>query len=238
MKPKSKLKIFNEFCADIQELLNNLSIETTNYELYLKAFTHPSFANEHHLRNNERLEFLGDAILDFLVGEFLFKKYPHMPEGDMSKTRSQYVCAQANAEYSKNLKLDKFLLLGRGEEEQGGRAKPAVLGDLFESFLGALYLDQGIDKVRELLESHVYPQIEYEKTEYFADYKSKLQEYTQAKSRNALQYHVEAESGPAHDKRFEVGVYHDGIKLGHGYGKSKKEAEQVAAHDALSKLKV
>lgn len=213
----------------------NFSIK--NRDLYIKAFTHTSYANEHKSESNERLEFLGDAILDFLVGEYLYKKYPDMPEGEMSKARSTFVCEKANSEYSLILGLDECLLLGKGEEEQGGRSKTSVLGDLFESFLGAVYLEHGMDKIREIISDVIFSVIIYiDEDGFFEDYKSTLQEYIQAESRKGVLYKLDNEQGPSHDKTFTTSVYHDSIRLGQGIGKSKKESEQMAAKNALEKL--
>lgn len=217
-------------------IFKELNIEIKDEALYQNAFTHTSYANEHPKeKSNERLEFLGDAILDFLFGEYLYKNYPDMPEGDMSKVRSKYVCANANCEYALELDLENYLLLGKGEEEQGGKTKVNVLADAFEAFLGAMYLDSGIDNVRKLLNKVIFSNIEYINKGFFVDYKSRLQEDIQAESRLAIEYHLESEVGPAHDKTFTMSVYHDGVKLGVGTAKSKKEAEQLAAKDALSK---
>ena len=217
-------------------IFKELNIEIKDETLYQNAFTHTSYANEHPKeKSNERLEFLGDAILDFLFGEYLYKNYPDMPEGDMSKVRSKYVCANANCEYALELDLENYLLLGKGEEEQGGKTKVNVLADAFEAFLGAMYLDGGIDNVRKLLNKVIFSNIEYINKGFFVDYKSRLQEDIQAESRLAIEYHLESEVGPAHDKTFTMSVYHDGVKLGVGTAKSKKEAEQLAAKDALSK---
>ena len=226
----------NQF--DFKGLVKTVGFKYNKPDLYKIALTHATYANEHKIQNNERLEYLGDAILDFLVGEYLYLNYPTMSEGQMSKTRAKYVLEEANVEYSKALGLDKFVLLGVGEEKQGGREKAAVLGDLFEAFLGALYLDNGsLDEVRKILARVVFPKIDGLNTiGYFKDYKSELQECIQAESRKAIIYKLESESGPSHDKVFSVGVYHDDIKLGEGTGKSKKEAEQEAAKHALEKL--
>lgn len=226
----------NLFKGNLLKILEELNIQINNEELYLNAFTHTSYSNEHEgKKSNERLEFLGDAILDFLVGEYLYKTYPNMPEGDMSKIRSKYVCASANCEYALKLDLENYLLLGKGEKEQGGNTKVNVLADCFEAFLGAMYLDSGIDNVRKVLTKVIFNEIEYIDKGFFVDYKSRLQEDIQAESRTAIIYHLESEEGPAHDKTFTMSVYHDGVKLGVGTAKSKKEAEQLAAKDALSK---
>ena len=225
----------NIFNPKLTKTFNDLGIKIKDKELFLTAFTHTSYANEHKATCNERLEFLGDAILDFLVGEYLYLTYKEMPEGELSKIRSKYVCTQANAEYALFLKLDECLRLGKGEREQGGKSKPTVLADLFEAFLGALYLDSGLDSVRKILNLVIYDKIEYIDKGYFVDYKSKLQEDIQAESRKGLEYHLDNEEGPSHDKTFTVSVFHDGVRLGTGVGKSKKEAEQAAAHEALNK---
>ena len=225
-----------EFKAKFNNFMENLGIKYNDIEVYFKAFTHTSFANEHKTESNERLEFMGDAILDFLVGEYMYQNYPDMPEGDMSKNRSIYVCAEANNNYALKLGLDKLLLLGKGEEEQGGRSRVNVLADLFEAFLGALYLDHNdLSCVRLVLEKIVYPNIRVHKL-YIQDYKSHLQELIQAENRKSVNYVVEKEMGPSHDKTFVVGVYFEGVKLGEGTGKSKKDAEQIAAKVALEKL--
>lgn len=180
---------------------------------------------------------MGDAILDFLVAEFLYKKYPNIPEGELSKIRAKYVLAEANAEYAKELGLDEFVLLGSGEKQQG-RKKVSVVGDLFEAFLGALYLDNGnLDEVRKVVEKVVFVKIEdLGVSGFFKDYKSLLQEFIQSESRIGVKYVLEKSFGPSHDKTFYVGVYHEDIKLGEGKGKSKKDAEQEAAKEALEKL--
>ena len=232
----SELISKKDFIKNFNNFAKALDIKYQNIDIYYKAFTHTSYANEHKVESNERLEFVGDAILDFLVGEYIYLNYPSMPEGEMSKTRAIYVCAEANNNYAIKLGLDKLLMLGRGEEEQGGRTRVNVLADLFEAFLGAVYLDNNnVDNVRKILEKIVYPSIQVHKL-YIQDYKSHLQELIQAENRKSVNYVVEKESGPSHDKTFTVGVYFEGAKLGEGTGKSKKDAEQEAARVALGKL--
>jgi ribonuclease-3 len=222
----------------VKEILEQLGIQGNQFDLYKVAFTHQSYANENHVESNERLEYLGDAILDFLVAEFLYQKFPDLPEGQLTRIRAKYVCASANSRYALQIGLDKCLLLGKGEAEQGGKSKPSLLGDLFEAFLGAVYLDSGIDNVRTILDKIVFPKIGDNKSNFFMDYKSHLQELIQAESRQGVEYVLVRETGPAHNKTFTVSVFHDRIKLGNGVGKSKKEAEQNAAKDALEKLAV
>ena len=182
------------------------------------------------------MEFLGDAILDFLVGEYIYKTQ-NIKEGEMTKIRAKYVCENANAGYTAECKLDQCFLVGKGAKLQGENKKLSVLGNLFESFLGALYLDLGMGVVRNLLEKVVFPKIEFHTVEYFQDYKTQLQECIQAESRKSVEYKVVKEEGPSHDKTFEVIVTHENTKLGRGIGKSKKEAEQQAAKTALARLK-
>ena len=226
----------NSFNEQFKEFAREHKIHYNDIKLYFKAFTHTSYANEHRVESNERLEFVGDAILDFLVGEYLYKTYPQMVEGNLSKLRAKYVCEDANMQYSIKLGLDKLILLGKGEEEQGGRKKETVLGDLFEAFLGALYLDNNrLDDVLKILETYVFPNIEVS-NDYHKDYKSTLQELIQSENRKSVVYKVIKEEGPAHDKTFTVAVYFEATKLGEGVGKNKKEAEQNAAKFALAKL--
>ncbi|HNZ50078.1 MAG TPA: ribonuclease III [Bacilli bacterium] len=226
----------NNVPEKVKELAHHLHLPLQRWDLYQLAFTHQSYANEHHEASNERLEYLGDAILDFLVAEFLYHRYPDLPEGQLTKIRAKYVCANANSKYAQALKLDRYLLLGKGELEQGGKSKPSVLADLFEAFLGALYLDLGIEVVRSVLEKYVFNQIETMDTGFFVDYKSRLQEFVQAESREGVRYVLQEASGLAHDKTFRFAVFHENLRLGVGVGKSKKEAQQNAAKDALEKL--
>lgn len=225
-----------EFENKFKSIASNLNINYKNIDLYYEAFVHPSFANEHRLDfHYERMEFLGDAILDFLVGEYIYKTQ-NIKEGEMTKIRAKYVCENANMGYTNECHLDECFMVGKGAKNQGENKKPSVLGNLFESFLGALYLDLGIEEVRTLLEKIVFPKIEFQTVEYFQDYKTQLQECIQAESRKSVEYKVVKEEGPAHNKTFEVIVIHENTKLGRGIGKSKKEAEQKAAQDALNKL--
>lgn len=226
----------DRFAEKLKIILNKVNLIPHDTNIYFQAFTHPSYANEARVPNNERLEFLGDAILEFLVTEFLYQNFPEMPEGEMSKLRSKYVCTKANADYARQLALESALLLGKGEKEHGGRSKQSVLANLFEAFLGAVYLDLGLNEVKEILAIYVFPKILDPKQDFFYDYKSRLQEYIQAESRRGVEYVLESEHGPSHEKTFKVSVYHEHIKLGTGIGKSKKEAEQRAAEDAIEKL--
>lgn len=220
----------------LQELLQKYDIKVKNLNLVKEALTHSSYANEHSLKSNERLEYLGDAVLGLLVAEYIFKNNPDLPEGKMTKLRATYVCEDANYEYAKELGIGDVLYLGHGEEQSGGRTRPAVLNDAFEAFLGAVYLEAGLEKVRLILEDVVFPHIGKDIVKPFVDYKSHLQEYIQSESRSILQYRLDNVEGPPHDRTFTMSVLLDGIKLGQGIGKSKKDAEQHAAASALEKM--
>lgn len=215
------------------KILEELNVIPNDLALFETAFTHTSYCNENkECESYERLEFLGDKVLDFIVSEYLYINR-HLFEGEMTKIRAAHVCEDALAEYSLNSHFDEYLKLGRGEELTGGRGKKAILADCFEAFIGALYLDQGIDKTKEFVQNTVIRSIN-KNEELFNDYKSKLQELVQT-SKKSLEYVVIRETGPSHDKEFEVNVIVENIIYGTGIGKTKKEAEQNAAKDALSK---
>ncbi len=215
------------------QILEKLNIVPKNKKLYETAFVHTSYANEHNVESYERLEFLGDAVLEFLMSDYLFNK-KKLSEGKMTKLRAHYVCETALYEYSKRLGLGKNLKLGKGEKESGGMTRKATNSDIFESFLGALYLDQGIDVARKFFNELVIPIIESKEIDFFDDYKSALQEYVQT-DKKSLEYHIIKETGPAHNKSFTIEVVIDNIVYGTGKAHSKKEAEQMAAKNALTK---
>lgn len=220
----------------LNKILKKYNIEVNKYNEFLLAMTHSSYANEHQLPSNERIEFLGDSILGFLVAEYIYQTFTKVPEGKMSKIRATYVCEEANANYARNMGIDKLLLLGKGEEQSGGRTRNAVLSDAFECFLGAVYLTNGIDDVRKILVVEVFPHILAEDDQQFVDYKSKLQEYVQSESRSELVYKLDNVEGPPHNRVFTISVYIDNIKYGTGVGRTKKQAEQEAAKSALAKM--
>ena len=215
------------------ELLDKLEIPYKNTKLYETAFTHTSYANENHVESYERLEYLGDAVLELAISDYLYKN-TELVEGKMTKVRSNYVCENANFEYSKRLGLNDYLKLGHGEEESGGKNRKAIVADIFESFLGAMYLDLGFEEVKKFIYKHIIPLIEDKTIDFFDDYKSVLQELVQT-DKKSLEYVIINEEGPAHDKTFTVEVRIDDIVYGKGIAHSKKEAEQIAARDALEK---
>ena len=219
-------------------LKNHFAIEFADKNLLETAFTHTSYANEHRLLNishNERLEFLGDAVLQLLISEYLYKKYPKKPEGDLSKLRSTIVREESLAGFSRDCQFDQFIKLGRGEEKSGGRNRDTILGDLFEAFLGALLLDKDVEAVRTFLYQIMIPKVEAGDFEQVIDYKTKLQELLQVNGDVEILYQVVSETGPAHAKEFAVSVSVDGRVVGDGKGRSKKLAEQEAAKNAYEK---
>ena len=201
------------------------------------ALTHSSFANENNVESNERLEFLGDAVLDVMMGKYLYDKYPKFDEGFLTKTRAKNVCESALVEYAKICELNKYLLLGKGEEKSGGRNRVALQADAFEALIGAVYIDKGFDECYKIFNTVVIPLVEEDRDDNFVDYKSYLQELVQSDKRT-LEYRILNELGPSHNKTFVTRVYMDQILMGEGKGKTKKEAEQNAAEMALKKLAI
>lgn len=215
----------------MEEFLNKYGIVPNRIKLYEIAMSHSSYANEHKDKKNyERLEFLGDAVLELVVSEYLYKNY-EQDEGDMTKKRANFVCEEANYEYMNKLGLIKYIKVGNGEL---GELKKAIVADIFEAFVGAIYLDQGFDKSKEFILNIVTPYI-LDNVSFFHDYKSILQEAVQT-DRRSLVYELVEESGPAHDKKFTIAVRIDNVIYGKGIAGSKKEACQLAAKEALEKL--
>ena len=203
---------------------------------YLKtALTHSSYANEYHVAggSNERLEFFGDSILGLVVADYLFKKFPNLPEGDLTKKRAALVCEKACCGFSKQIGVGDYLLLSHGEQNSGGRSRSSILADAFESITAAIYLDGGIQEARSFILRYVLPLLKETKPRPFKDYKTALQEIVQKNPEDRLEYVLTGESGPDHDKHFTVEVRLDGNMVGKGGGRSKKEAEQQAAREAL-----
>lgn len=223
---------------NIDQLIKSLSLSSIKRELFVQALTHRSYLNEakEEAQSNERLEFLGDAILSFLVSQHFFTKFPHLPEGELTNLRSATVKTATLARIARSLHLGEYLRLSRGEEEGGGRQNTSLLADTFEAIVGAIYLDQGLEKVESFLREHLFPIIpEIIETKAYMDYKSELQERVQDKFRLAPIYQVLTEEGPDHAKIFAVVVMINGIEEGRGKGRSKQEAEQAAAREVLEK---
>lgn len=209
-----------------------------NENLLCEAFTHSSYVNEHRqkdLKNNERLEFLGDAVLEIVVSDYLFHFYHDWQEGRLTRLRAQIVCEPSLAEFAKKCEFDQYVRLGKGEENMNGRKRPALLCDLFESFIGAVYLDQGIEEARRFIMQIVMPKIKEDAFSHAMDYKTLLQEDLQKNGDIAIRYVTITDEGPSHAKHFEVEVRANDKVMGNGVGNSKKVAEQNAAKMALQK---
>lgn len=225
------------------QLQNELNFIFKDITLLNGALTHSSYANEHRKTNmihNERLEFLGDSVLNLAVSDYIYKKYPYYPEGNLTKIRATVVCESALALIAKKIKLGDYLLLGKGEEATGGRNRDSILADALEALIGAMYLDKGFRDVQRfvirLLEKEIMEASK--KGELFIDYKTKLQETLQRNRKASIEYKIVKEEGPDHDKKFHILALIDKEELGRGYGRSKKEAEQRAAKEVLIRMGV
>ncbi len=222
------------YVKKIKELEDILGISFTNKDLIKEALTHSSYANENGGECNERLEFLGDAVLELSMSKYLYTNYS-LDEGAMTKKRAQCVREEALDIYAKHLSLQDYLLLGNGEEQSSGRGRPAILADAFEAVLGACFLEAGFDRVYEIFNHIVVPYLE--EVESIKDYKSVFQELVQADKRT-LEYQIVGKSGPSHNTTFEAIVRMDGMIMGRGFGRTKKDAEQEAAKQALDKVAI
>ncbi len=223
-------------------LSSKLGVEFKELEGLHQALTHTSYANEGKhaaLSHNERLEFLGDAVLDLIVSQYLFVNFPNLPEGELTKARAAIVCEPSLARVATQLGIGEFLLLGKGEISTGGRERTSILADAFEAIIGAIYLDAGFECASQFIVKFFAEQLQSVKRgDYVKDFKTLLQEAVQKNTESKVIYEVVSESGPDHNKTFEITVKINGAILGSGVGKSKKEAEQNAAQQALSQMKV
>lgn len=222
----------------LQLLEERIGYRFQDISLLKQALTHSSYTNEQKInkqKNYERLEFLGDAILEMVSSEFLFRMHPQMPEGELTKLRASMVCEPALAFCAKDLELGKFLLLGRGEESTGGRKRDSITSDVCEAMIGAIYLDGGIEHARAFIDRFILSDLENKKL--FYDSKTNLQELVQATLKQDIHYESAGEYGPEHDKTFCVEAYVGDRKVGVGEGRTKKAAEQMAAYEALLLLK-
>ena len=222
----------------INELEQAIGYRFKNITLLQNALAHSSYANERwhdSLRSNERLEFLGDSILGMVVAEHLYRNFPDRPEGDLTRMRADMVCERSLAQIAERIGLGKHLLLGNGEEASGGRTRDSILADAVESILAACFLDGGMESARNFINTFVLTDVPVRKLRN-TDYKTALQELVQQKKNQTLAYALLEETGPDHDKRFVVQVSLNGTVVGIGEGKSKKRAEQAAAHEAIGKL--
>ena len=220
-------------------LKEKFDISFNNEALLMEAMTHSSYTNEHKEMKgiyNERIEFLGDAVLELTISDWLFRQFPHFQEGQLTKLRAQIVCEDSLSLLAKECSLNEYLLLGKGETLSGGREKPAILCDVFEAFIGALYLDKGVNEIQRFLNLVVIPKINNGRYELITDFKTELQEYLQQNGPVHIRYELVKEEGPSHDKTFTVQLIVDGKKYKTASGKTKKAAEQMAAKLTMEEL--
>ncbi|MBE6921174.1 MAG: ribonuclease III [Ruminococcaceae bacterium] len=222
----------------MNELEKAIGYQFRNITLLQNALSHSSYANERwhdSLKSNERLEFLGDSVLGMVVAEHLYRTFPDRPEGELTRMRADMVCERTLAKVANGLELGKHLLLGKGEEQGGGRGRESILADAVESVIAACYLDGGMDAAVQFIQKFILVNVPVTRL-HNADYKTALQELVQQKKNQLLSYNLVGESGPDHDKQFRVELTLNGEVVGVGSGSSKKRAEQAAAHDAMEKL--
>lgn len=220
----------------MKALQKNLDYTFKNESLLLNALTHSSYANEARdgVTSNERLEFLGDSVLSVIVSDYIYKQFANLPEGELTKLRASLVCEKSLCGFSRELDLGSFLRLGKGEEKGGGRERDSILADAFEAVLAAIYLDSDLETARKFVMNFILKELKHTDDEVFKDYKTALQEIIQRNPEEYVTYILTGESGPDHDKLFEVEVHLNSNVIGKGKGKSKKQAEQMAAKQALS----
>ena len=219
-----------------EELERKIGYTFRDQKLLTRALTHSSYANEgkRHGKHNERLEFLGDSVLSIVVAKHLFLSYPNIPEGDLTKLRAGLVCEKALDVFADRIDLGKYLLLGKGEEMTGGRKRPSILADAFEALIAAIYLDGGMEEAERFVLSFIPKELDVKKANPLSDYKTALQEIIQQNREEKIEYLLVSEKGPDHAKVFTVEVLLNSNVIGTGEGRSKKQAEQNAAKEALS----
>jgi len=223
---------------DYKKLERKIGYKFWNKEIFKRALTHSSYAHENKIKDNERIEFLGDAVIELAVSNYIFKKYEELNEGDLTKLRASLVCESALAAMARKVSLGKFIFLGKGELNNKGNERDSILSDTFEALIGAVYLDSTYKKAERVMINILKSYMETFEVNYlYTDYKTFLQEYLQKAGTCTIAYELIKEEGPDHDKKFYIEVKRNGETLGQGIGKSKKEAEQNAAKDAMEKMK-
>ena len=222
----------------MKEFEKLIGYQFNNIALLKEALTHSSYANEHRdkgIKCNERLEFLGDAVLSIVVADYIFANCPELPEGELTKLRSSLVCEKTLYKFGKLINLGDYLLLSRGEKNGGGNNRPSIVSDAFEAVIAAIYIDGGIEPAKKHILNFIIPEIKAQSKKPVKDYKTTLQEIVQQNPGEILEYHMVSESGPDHDKHFVFEVHLNSNVIGKGGGRSKKEAEQNAAYAAYQK---
>ena len=222
----------------MKELEKRIGYHYKNIAYLENALTHSSYANEvrHGVCSNERLEFLGDSVLSVVVSDYIYRNCPDLPEGELSKLRAALVCEKSLCRFSAALGVGSYLRLSRGEKNLRGDERPSILADAFEAIIASIYLDGGMEQARKFIMRFVEPEIKNPKPRAFKDYKTTLQEIIQRNPEEKLSYVLAGEEGPDHDKHFFVEVHLNNNVIGKGGGRSKKEAEQQAARQALERM--
>ncbi len=235
------MKISFERQRNLNEIQSCVNYNFKDIKLLNTSLTHSSYANENKMRSyesNERLEFLGDAILNLIVSEYLYYHFSKLPEGELTKKRATVVCESSLAFAARKINLGNYILLGKGEETTGGRNRDSLLADAFEALIGAVYIDGGLTSTRTFLLGMFEEEVIYaiSKGNLFIDYKTELQEILQKRTKSKIEYKVEKEVGPDHNKKFYMNVIVENKVIGSGMGRNKKEAEQMAAKKALYRI--
>ncbi len=230
-----KETLIAEFQENFAKKMKALNLTYDNMSLYQQAFSHSSFINDFNMdrtEHNERLEFLGDAVLELIVSRYLFDAFPKLPEGELTKMRANIVCEPSLVVFAQHIDLMPLILLGKGEEKTGGRTRPSLVADVFEAFVGALYLDQGLEAVWQFAEAVIFPHVKGRQLIGVVDFKTKFQEYVHQNYLGVIKYRVAKEEGPAHNKTFTSEILLNGEAVSRGEGRTKKESEQKAAEQA------
>lgn len=235
------MKISSKRKKSLDKIQKNIDYKFKDTYLLNRSLTHSSYANENKMKNyenNERLEFLGDVVVNLIVSEYLYQTYPELPEGELTKKRATIVCESSLAFAGRKINLGEYTLLGKGEEATGGKNRESILADTFEALTGAMYIDSNLVNTRKVLLEIFEEEVIYalSKGNLFIDYKTNLQEILQKKTKSKIQYCVEKEVGPDHNKKFYMNVIVENKIIGNGIGRNKKEAEQMAAKQALDKI--
>lgn len=225
---------------EIGTLMEKFQLKTQSLDAIQQAFFHSSYVNElkKTQMSNERLEFLGDGVLNLIIAQYLYEQFPDFPEGELTKKRAQYVREEALVVYGQEINISEYIFLGKGEEKTGGRLRAAILADAFEAFIGSIFISHGFNKAREVLLKIIEPVFKEQKLKLqeVTDYKSMFQELIQVDPHKRIVYQIVSEEGPAHSKTYQMSVLVDDIVYGSGIGKTKKDAEQKAALEALNKM--
>ncbi|HLR19530.1 MAG TPA: ribonuclease III [Staphylococcus sp.] len=235
-----KIEKVKEFEKKFAQKMQELDLSYNKIDLYQQAFSHSSFINDFNmdrLEHNERLEFLGDAVLELTVSRYLFDKYPELPEGNLTKLRATIVCEPSLVIFANKIHINELILLGKGEEKTGGRTRPSLVSDAFEAFVGALYLDQGLESVWQFAEQIIFPYVEDDELEGVVDFKTQFQEFVHRQNKGDVTYRLTNEEGPAHHRLFTSEVILEDTAVAQGKGKTKKESEQKAAESAYKLMK-